>query len=118
MKQTSIQFKRLEKQILRILNSALINEIYDQNFKHIVFTALKLSNDKSWLKVYVDQYDKTNILNTIEKLNYSAKAFQKILVQKLNIYKIPKIYFLADEILENAAKIEALINQSLKLKKK
>ncbi|MDQ0513662.1 ribosome-binding factor A [Mycoplasmoides fastidiosum] len=114
MKETRIQIRRLEKTIFRILNETLVSELDDSFFMTIAFTAVKLSNDKSWLTVYVDHLDPENASNAIAKLDAVKGLFRNKLAQELTIYRIPQIKFVFDEVIEHANKIEALINESLK----
>ncbi|WP_391591825.1 Ribosome-binding factor RbfA [[Mycoplasma] cavipharyngis] len=118
MKEKSNQIKRLEKTILSILNQSLITEFDDQCYRQISFTDVKLSNDKSWLTVYVDQFGHQSNQVVIDNLNKVKGWFKKILAQKLTIYRIPEITFVYDDLIEQANKIEALIDQSLKRIKK
>jgi ribosome-binding factor A len=76
---------RIESQIINILNHTIKYEAYDQELKMISFTYVKLTDDKTLAKVYVDTYNRKNIDRFVKKLNDSASLFKRALASELQI---------------------------------
>lgn len=109
-KTSNFKTERLESQILRIFNQTLREEIYDEVIKLATFTAVKLSNDNSHVKAYVDTYDRKNIDHVVEKLNGAKGVFRTALAKNLTIRKAPEIIIVKDESIDQSLKIETILN--------
>jgi ribosome-binding factor A len=77
--------KQCESEILNILNHTLKYEVYDKDIKMVSFTYVKLTNDKSLVKIFVDFYDRTKIDALVKKLNNSKAVFRTALSQNMNV---------------------------------
>ena len=111
--QNSNNFKieRLESQILKIINETLSEEIYDETIKLATFTAVKLTNDNSQVKIYVDTYDRKNIQYVINKLNGARGIFRTALAKNLSIRRVPEIIIVKDESIDQSIKIESILGE-------
>lgn len=103
-------FEHIQAQILIILNETLKEEIYDEIVKLASFTDVKLSNDYSQCKVYVDTFDRKKINLVVKALNKAKGCFRTMLAKKLTIRKVPSLIFVNDISIDESSKIEKIIN--------
>ena len=97
-----------ESMLLNCLNNALKYDINDELLKHVSFTYVKLSGDKSYLNVYVDTWDQSKMDKIIEHLNNARGVFRTALATKTNFYKVPNIGLKPDATIQQNLKIEEL----------
>ncbi len=110
MNKSNFGHERLTSNILSILNNTLKNEIYDDLVKKASFTEVKLANDKSFAKVYVDSYDRTKIDLITKKVQAASGVFRTALARSLTTYKVPKLIFVVDPVAEQVNNIEKLLS--------
>jgi ribosome-binding factor A len=103
--------KQGESEILNILNHTLKYEVYDKDIKMVSFTYVKLTNDKSLVKVFVDFYNRDKIDALVKKLNNSKAVFRTALSQNMNVWKVPNILFEKDESIDRVIAIEKLLKK-------
>ena len=88
----------------------LANEIKDKNIEFVTVTAVKVTNDLSYAKVYVtilNQDKKEQIMKALKK----ASGFIRTeLADKLEIRHIPELNFVYDESIEYGNRIENIID--------
>ncbi|MGL4768941.1 MAG: 30S ribosome-binding factor RbfA [Mycoplasmoidaceae bacterium] len=107
----NIKTQKYESQITKELNQFIHQEIYNKTLKFAKITYVKLSNDYSSIKAYVDcmQRDKLDIL--IKKLNESHKLFRNQIAQNFSFKYCPNIIFIRDETIDRVEEIEIIFNQ-------
>ncbi len=114
-KKNNYRLKQLESTMINALNYCLKYDIDDPYFKkYVSFTYVKLSNDKSYLDVFVDTFIRSNIDEVVNNLNKVKNIFKLTLSRKLDLYKIPEIRFFCDKSIDNAIHINALIDDVIK----
>ena len=106
----NFHFQHIQSQILLILNETLRDEIYDEKIKLATFTATKLTSDYSYCTIYVDTFDRTKIENIISPLNKAKGVFRTALAKKLTIRKVPQLIFINDCSIDQAKKINEIID--------
>lgn len=114
MGKNSINFLRLEKQILKILAHTLLLEVDDPKLRLVTFTTVKLTADQRTVKVFVDVLSKEEREEVINQLNQISGLFRCQLAKRLKLYKVPKILFVNDWVINQSAAIEQLIATELK----
>lgn len=103
--------ERIESLIINILNNVVKYKAYDTDIKKCSFTYVELSSDKSYCKIYVDTFNRSEIDKLVKKLNNSKPVFKKYLAAELNMWKIPQINFEKDKTIDKVAKIDELFKK-------
>ena len=103
----SIQNKRKEKIYFKVVAETLTNKVKNSNISFITVTDVKLSNDGSFLTIYVMFED--NKEKSFENL-LKIKPFVRREIGRLSKQRIvPKIIFKYDETIESARRIEKIL---------
>ena len=108
----SYRIARLEKEILRIFNNALVNKINDQRLQWVTITDVELTPDLQHAKIYFstldDEEDKTKYINILTK----ASGFLKKEIADAHLLRrIPEIRFFFDDTESRARNIESLLEK-------
>lgn len=108
----SLKVERLEQQIKKELAQIIQFEMKNSNKGFITITDVRLTNDLSQAKIYVnilgEENDQNKGLDTLE----NAKGFLRSeLAKKLTIRKAPEIIFVLDTSLEQGNRIESIIKK-------
>ena len=88
------------------LGYVLANEVKDNDIKFVTVTAVKVTNDLSFAKVYVMVLDMNKKDTTIKALNDAAGFIRSELFDRVDIRHIPELTFVYDESIEYGKKIE------------
>ena len=102
---------RLESTITRALSEILRTSVKDPAIGFITLTAVKLTNDLSFLTVYYRVLDDNKQELTATALERSKAYIRVTLGKKVNMRKLPKILFKYDASLDVGNKIEAGLNK-------
>lgn len=104
--------ERLAGAIKEELGELLQREIKDPRIGFAFITKVKVSRDKSHAKIYVSILgDKAQQQSTMEGLE-SAKGFiRQELGRRIRMRHTPELHFIADNSLEEGARILSLLNQ-------
>ena len=110
----NIKMEKLNSLISRELTIILSREyLTSKILPNIIIHEVKTSNDFSFSKIYFSTIinDKDITVEMINnKLNKKNKDIRHKLSKKLTIYKTPKLIFIYDNSLENANKIQSILN--------
>lgn len=106
-----IKIARLESIIKDTINSVLATEVNDKVAKNARITAVRLSNDLSVAKIYIDATKRENIENVLESLKRVSGFLKAKLASEWSAHKVPELRFLADETIDYALHIEELFNK-------
>ena len=99
--------KKLQEDIKRDVMYIIANKLKNPLLKTmIVITAVELTNDLSYAKIYVRTNNNDHL---IEELEQSSKFIKKELSQKMTTRITPELIFKKDESLEYGAKIEQIL---------
>ena len=105
--------QRLGEQIRRELAGALGEIISHPHASFLSITAVRITRDLSYGKVYITHIiqDKSERTELLKLLNSKSKQFQAYLFKRLSIRKIPELTFLYDNSVEYGAKMESLLSK-------
>ena len=104
---TKVKVERAGSDIQRELSNILLLEAKDVDFKNVTITAVEVSNDFSYAKVF---FTTTDDRKHVEKdLNNAAGFFRSLLSQRIDIRHTPELKFIFDESIEYGQKIEKII---------
>lgn len=106
-----IKISRYESTIQSVINDTIINEINNKVVKYATVTAVKLSNDLSTAKIYLDCLDRNKINNVVFETNRLKGLFRSKIAQKLNTFRTPNLIFVSDESIDYANRIEDLFKE-------
>lgn len=104
--------ERLQEFIKEELGSIIQRELKDPRVGFASITAVRVSNDKSHVKIFVsvlgDEQQKQDTMAGLE----SARGFIRTEIGKrIRLRHTPDIHFVADNSLEEGARIISLLNQ-------
>lgn len=105
------RIKRLEWTAQKILSEIIFEEIEDSEkiFWIITITKVKVSQDLSYLDIYVSSFQNKEIL--AKTLAKHAYWIQKKFNKRIGLLKMPKFRFRYDESGERFSKIDNLIKK-------
>lgn len=104
-----IKIKRYESIIQETINKTIAMEVRNNDAKQARVTYVKLSNDLSICKVYIDTLNRRNQNKVLDSLNHISGLFRSKVCEALDLYKTPKIVFLIDKSIEYAENIDKII---------
>ena len=99
-----IKQERINSNLQREISSIIANEVKNPDIKFVTITAVEVTSDLSFAKVYF-----TTLKNKQETLDAlkSAKGFiKKELGERVELRHIPELQFVYDESIEYGNKIE------------
>ena len=106
---SKIKAERAGSDIQRELGSILLLEAKDKDFKNVTITAVEVSSDFSYAKVYFTTTDDRE--HVVRDLNNASGFFRSLLSQRLEMRHTPELKFIFDESIEYGQKIEKIIKE-------
>ncbi|MDO4963171.1 MAG: 30S ribosome-binding factor RbfA [bacterium] len=104
-----IKNERINSNIQKEISYIVANEIKNPNIKFVTITAVDVTSDLSYAKVYFTTLE--DRLETLEGLK-SAKGFiRKTLADRIELRHIPELEFIYDESIEYGNRIEEKIKE-------
>ena len=105
----SIKLDRLNNKFMEEISRIVNNEARDENLGFVTITAVKITNDLSYAKVYFTTLtDKEASLKT---LNKACSFIRTTLANRVKIRKMPILEFVYDQSIEYGKKIENIIER-------
>lgn len=105
----SVKLDRLNHTFTEEISKVINEEIKDDDIKFVTITAVDISSDLSYAKVYftnlIDK-DREKVLNA---LNRASGFIRNKLMDMVEIRKMPELTFIYDESIEYGNKIEKII---------
>jgi ribosome-binding factor A len=102
--------QRVAEQVQRELAALIRREIKDPRVELVTVTAVEVSKDLAYAKVFVSSLGDTQPrADLITALTHAAGFLRHELGKALRLRIIPELRFVYDETQERAAKLEALI---------
>ena len=101
--------QRVKALIERNIRDIVAFEIKNPKVGFVVVNDVEVYDDLSGAKVYVSFLDTKYGRQKAAELAKSAGFVRSSLAKKMDIYKVPKIFFVYDETAEKAAKVEAAL---------
>lgn len=106
--------KRVAAQVQRELAQLIQFEVKDPRVGLVTVSAVELSRDLSYAKVYVTVFSTdNNVEEALEGLNKAAGFLRRELGKRLSIRVTPELKFLYDASVENGANLSALIDKAI-----
>lgn len=106
---STVKVQRAGTEIQRELGNILLLNAKDKDFKNVTITAVDVSNDFSFAKVYFTTTDDRE--HVTHDLNNAAGFFRTLLAQRIDIRHTPELKFIFDESIEYGEKIEKIIEE-------
>jgi len=106
---SKIKTERAGSDIQKELGQILLLEAKDVDFKNVTITAVDVSNDFSYAKVYFTTTDDRE--HVTHDLNKAAGFFRSLLSQRVQMRHTPELKFIFDESIEYGQKIERIIKE-------
>ena len=104
---STVKVQRAGTEIQRELGNILLLNAKDKDFKNVTITAVDVSSDFSYAKVYFTTTDDRE--HVTHDLNNAAGFFRSLLSQRIDIRHTPELKFIFDESIEYGQKIEKII---------
>lgn len=106
----SKKIKRIESDILRYLSDILMNEASDELLKTLTITAVDLTTDLSYCKVYYTSLSNLDKETLNKEVNEASSFLRGKLSDVLDIRHTPTLKFIYDESLQYEKRIEEIID--------
>lgn len=113
----SVKLDRLNHTFTEEISKVINEEIKDDDIKFVTITAVDISSDLSYAKVYFTNLidnDREKVLNA---LNRASGFIRNKLMDMVEIRKMPELTFVYDESIEYGNKIEKIIEDIKKEEK-
>ena len=107
----SIKINRIESILLKEISYILANEVKDHNINFVTVTAVEVTNDLSYAKVFVTVLDDQKKDSTIEALKDASGFIRSKLFDRVDMRNVPELTFVYDESIAYGKKIENLIEE-------
>lgn len=108
VKMMSIKLDRLNQEFMIAISDIVNNDIKYTDIGFVTITAVKITNDLSYAKVYFTSLD-DNKKEVCDKLNKVSPYIRSELCNKIEVRKMPEIHFVFDESIDYGKKIESII---------
>lgn len=107
----SLKIERLEHSFVEHISNILMTEIKDERIHFVTVTAVKITNDLSFAKVYVTVLDDKERESMLKQLNKASNFIERELSHRIDIRKMPNITFVYDDSIEYANRVESIIEK-------
>ncbi|MCW5619034.1 MAG: 30S ribosome-binding factor RbfA [Nitrosomonas sp.] len=105
---------RVADQIQRELADLLQNEIKDPRINQITLTAVEVSRDYTYAKIYYTTLDRQEKNGVIEKgLKHASGFLRSNLSKRINLRQVPQLIFIYDKSIERGAYLSKLIDEAI-----
>ena len=105
------KLQRIESDILKYLGGIILTETRDDLLKTVTLTAVKVSKDLLYAKVYFTSFSELSHKDIEKELNEASPYLRGCLAKHIEIRNIPELNFVYDESIEYASKIENIIRE-------
>lgn len=103
---------RVQELILREIGVIIQTEMHDPRAKLVTVTAVRVSSDMSFAKVYFTVMAPPDEIKAISKALDHAKGFLRSkIAERIEIKHIPELKFYYDDTLANADRLEQIFKQ-------
>lgn len=105
----SVKTERIASNIIKEISYILANEVKDKNLKFMTVTDCKLTSDLSFAKIYFTTMG--DIDSALEALEKASNFIRRQLAERIDVRHTPELSFVYDDSIENAKKIEDIIEK-------
>ena len=113
----SIKLDRLNHTFTEVISKVINEEIKDDDIKFVTITAVDISSDLSYAKVYFTNLIDTDREKVLKALNRASGFIRNKLMDMVEVRKMPELTFIYDESIEYGNKIEKIIDEIKKEEK-
>ena len=107
----SHKIERIASDIIKYLGNIMYTATDDELLKSVTLTAVDVTKDLSYAKVYFTSISELTHKELEKELNEAAPFLRGKLAKVLEVRNIPELKFIYDESIEYANKIEGIINK-------
>ena len=107
----SIKLDRLNHILTEEISKVISEEVKDTDVQFVTITAVDISSDLSYAKVYFTNLIDSDRQKVTEALNRASGFIRGKLCDSVEIRKMPELTFVYDESIEYGNKIEKIIEQ-------
>lgn len=107
----SIKLDRLGNIFVEAISKVINEEVRDDDIKFVTITAVDISSDLSYAKVYFTNLIDSEREKTKKALNRASGFIRGKLFDMVEIRKMPELTFVYDESIEYGNKIEKIIDE-------
>ena len=105
----SLKNERINSNIQKEISYIIANEVKNPNIKFVTITAVDVTSDLSFAKVYFTTLDDKK--ETLKGLKSAKGYIKKALANRIELRHIPELEFIYDESIEYGARIEEKIKE-------
>ncbi len=106
----SVKLERLGHIFMEEISKIIYEEIKDEDIKFVTITAVDISSDLSYAKVYFTNLIDKDREKVSAALNKASGFIRSKLCETVEIRKMPELNFIYDESIEYGKKIERIID--------
>lgn len=106
----SIKLERLGNIFVEAISKVIHEEVKDDDIKFVTITAVDISSDLSYAKVYFTNLIDNEREKVTKALNRASGFIRGKLFDMVEIRKMPELTFVYDESIEYGNKIEKIID--------
>jgi len=107
----AIRIRRMEKELLKLMNNVLAFKIRDKNLTWVTITNMQLSRDMSYARMYFSFMGDNSKEKVLRALQKSAGFFKNEIAKAKMMRTIPEIVFFYDDLEEKAGKLEKIFEK-------
>ena len=107
----SIKTERISDALIEKISYIIANKVKNKHIKFVTITDVKVSGDLSYAKVYFTVLDESKKEDTLKALKEASGFIRHELRERVDIRQIPELNFVYDESIEEALKIENIIDK-------
>lgn len=107
----SIKLDRLNHILTEEISKVISEEVKDPEVNFVTITAVDISSDLSYAKVYFTNLIDTDREKVTKALNNASSFIRGKLFGRVEIRKMPELTFIYDESIEYGKKIEKIIEE-------
>ena len=113
----SIKLERLGHLFTEQISKIISEEVKDEDIKFVTITAVDISSDLSYAKVYFTNLIDSDREKVTVALNRASGFIRSKLCENIEIRKMPELNFIYDESIQYGQKIEKIIENINKMEK-
>ncbi len=113
----SIKLERLGHLFTEQISKIISEEVKDEDIKFVTITAVDISSDLSYAKVYFTNLIDSDREKVTVALNRASGFIRSKLCENIEIRKMPELNFIYDESIQYGQKIEKIIDNINKMEK-
>ena len=110
----SIKIERISDALIEQISYIVSNKVKNKDINFVTITDVKVSSDLGFAKVYFTVLDDSKIDSTLKALKEASGFIRHELRDIIEIRQIPELTFVYDESINEAKKIEDIIEKYMK----